>query len=113
VQFLWDVSSPPPRVRILCIRPWTASLAPLRAVLRDAGIAAVITRIDIEPALEAALARGARFDVIVHDPSTPGMPRELVDARLREHRLTLPVVPFHTLDAVVAAIAQVAQSLLN
>jgi hypothetical protein len=113
VQFPQCVSSGIPRVRILFIRPWTASLSPVREALRDAGIAAMITRVDIEPALNAALGRGGRFDVVIHDASTPGIPREVLDARLREHRRAIPVVPLQALDDLVAAVRVVLRSQLN
>jgi len=78
-------------VKVLLIRPWIHSLAPVRAALRSAGIEARFTRVDIEPALHAALARGG-FDVAIVDPATPGLMPSSIDACLREHRVTLPVL---------------------
>jgi len=46
------------KINVLLIRSWIHPLAPLRAALHDAAIDARFTRIDIEPALNAALARG-------------------------------------------------------
>ncbi|MBV8762683.1 MAG: hypothetical protein JO257_35685 [Deltaproteobacteria bacterium] len=46
---------------------------------------------DIEPALNAALARG-QHDLILFDPITPGLPRATIEARLREHRVDLPII---------------------
>lgn len=79
-------------VRILLVRAWTEPLAPLRAALRTAGLVAHIVRVDIEPALHAALARGAKLDVVLFDPAVRGITRELLEARLREHRCWAPVV---------------------
>ena len=72
--------------RILVIRAWTEPLTRLRAALREAGVTVRITRVDIEPALNAALARSS-YDVVVWDPSC-AIARDLVDARLREHGRT-------------------------
>jgi hypothetical protein len=102
-----------PRARILLVRPWTATIAPVRAALRDAGISATITRIDIEPALNAALGRGTPFDVIVHDPGTPGLPLSVVEARLREHRRVIPIVSVTALDDIVVAVWTAIESRLN
>lgn len=90
-------------VRILVIRPWTESLAPLRALLRDAGISARFARVDIEPALDAALARGG-YDVIVFDPKTKELSLEVIVASLREHRRPIPIVVLGNLDVLVDAI---------
>jgi hypothetical protein len=57
-----------------------------RAALDDAGINATLTRVDIEPALNAAPSRSAKFDVVIHDAATPGIPRDLLEARLRAYR---------------------------
>jgi hypothetical protein len=78
-------------MKILLIRSWIHPIAPLRAALHDSGIDPRFTRVDIEPALNAALARGG-FDLAIFDPATPGLPRAVVDARLREQRFSLPVV---------------------
>ncbi len=85
------------KMRILLVRPWTEDLAPLRAELRGAGIDAQLVRIDFEPALNAALVRD-RFDAVIFDPKTPGITRELIETRLREHRRAAPVV---VLDSVL------------
>lgn len=76
--------------RILVIRAWTEPLTRLREALREAGIVVRITRVDIEPALNAALARNA-YDIVVWDPDS-AIARELVDARLREHGRTASIV---------------------
>lgn len=80
------VRRPAPRqeLRVLVIRPWTESLAELRAALESAGHTVHIVRVDFEAALHAALTRD-RFDAAILDPATPGISRELLEASLREH----------------------------
>lgn len=89
--------------QILLIRAWTASLAPFRAALRTAGLDARIHRVDIEPALNAALQR-TTFDVVIYDPETPGITRDMLDARTREHRCFAPVLIFEPLDTLVLCV---------
>jgi len=100
------------KVRILLIRPWTEPLAPFRAALRDAGIETRITRVDIEPALNAALSRG-RFDVVVFDPKTSDISRELLEVRLRENPQRTPVVVFKTLDVAIEQLKHALAARLN
>jgi DNA-binding NtrC family response regulator len=100
------------KVRILVIRPWTEPLAPLRNALREAGIEARISRVDIEPALNAALDR-SRFDVVVFDPTTRDISRELLDTCLRDHRHHAPVITFRTLEAAVGEIKHALAARLN
>lgn len=99
-------------VRILLIRPWTEPLAPLRAALRDADITARIARVDIEPALDAALSRGG-YDVIVFDPSTKDLTLDIIESRLREHRRMTPIVTLTGLERLAAAIKAALISRLN
>jgi hypothetical protein len=100
------------KVRILLVRPWTEPLGALRAALAAVGIEARISRVDIEPALNAALSRTS-FDVIVLDPSTPGITRELVEARLRDHRRLIQIVMFGDLDVTLAAIQRALHQRFN
>jgi DNA-binding response OmpR family regulator len=101
------MTSPTSMVKVLLIRPWIHSLAPLRASLRSAGLEARFTRVDIEPALNAALARGG-FDVAIVDPATPGLSHATIEARLREHRAEIPVI---VLEDVVSLGDQVKNAL--
>lgn len=87
-------------IRILLVRPWTRPLAPLRTALREAEIVARIVRVDIEPALNAALERGSKFDLVVFDPATRGITRDLIDARLRDHHRWIPVVTLESIRDV-------------
>jgi len=102
------------KVRILLIRPWTDPFAPFRAALRAVGIHARISRVDIEPALHAALGRSS-YDVIVLDPRTPGISRDVVDAGLREHARLIPVVVIDTdsAEAIAGAIKRTLDARLN
>lgn len=76
---------------VLLIRAWIRSVEPVRAALQRVGLDVHISRVDLEPALHAALTRRA-FDLILHDPDVPGLSRELVELRLREHRHAAPLV---------------------
>ncbi len=78
-------------MKVLLVRPWIHPLAPLRDALRVAGLDPRFTRVDIEPALNAALARGPH-DVVLFDPTTPALSRPLIEARLRDHRVDIPIV---------------------
>lgn len=100
------------KVRILLIRSWTESLAPLRAELRAAGFEAEIVRIDFEPALNAALAR-ERFDAVIFDPATGGIPRSVVETRLREHRRAAPLVVLGSLSTIGAELHRALAELRN
>jgi DNA-binding NtrC family response regulator len=97
------MTTPNTKIRILLVRPWTESLAPLRAELRAAGFDAQLVRIDFEPALNAALMRD-RFDVIIYDPTTRGITRELIETRLRENRRAVPVVVLDSVSTIARAI---------
>ena len=100
------------KVRILLIRPWTERLAPFRSALRDARIDARITRVDIEPALNAALGR-SEFDIVLFDPKTPNVTRELVELRIRDHRRAVPIVTWTTVEGVVDDIKHALAERLN
>ena len=112
VQKVRSMSATSEPVRILLIRPWTQPLAPVRAALREAGIIARIFRIDIEPALNAALERTG-YDLAVFDPATPGVTRELLEDRLRAHRRLMPIVTFDSLDTLVVSVKRALAQRLN
>jgi hypothetical protein len=78
-------------LRILLVRPWTEPLAPLRAALEAADLDARFHRVDIEPALNAALDRDS-YTVIVFDPQTPGITRGTLESSMRANRRTIPIV---------------------
>jgi DNA-binding NtrC family response regulator len=91
--------SPQP-LRILVVRTWTEPLASLRALFRAAGYKARLYLVDIEPALNAALERST-FHIVLYDPNTPGVSRDILDARMREHRSSIPVVTFTEPERIV------------
>jgi len=98
--------------RILLVRPWTEPIGHFRAALREAGIDAKIWRVDIEPALNAALER-ATYDVIVFDPSTPHITRATIEELVRDHHRLAPIVVFDSMESVVGAIKHVLTARLN
>lgn len=102
----------PTVVRILVIRPWTVSETPLRAALQRAGMAVEITRVDIEPAVNAALMRRS-YDVIVLDPATPTVTREDVEACLRAQQLRIPVVELRAVESLADDLQQAFANRLN
>jgi precorrin-6B methylase 1 len=97
--------------RILVIRAWTEPVAQLRAALRDAGVTVRITRVDIEPALNAALARSS-YDVVIFDPRC-SIPRDIVEARLREHGRTATIVVMEELGVTVTNIVHTLTARFN
>ena len=99
-------------IRILLIRAWTEPLAPLRAALEANDLDARFHRVDIEPALDAALDRGS-YTVIVFDPQTPGITRETLDARLRANRRAIPVVTLSDARTLAETIRQALRSHAN
>jgi hypothetical protein len=99
-------------LRILLVRPWTEPLAPLRAALEAQDLNARFHRVDIEPALNAALDRGS-YTVIVFDPRTPGITRETLDARMRANRRTMPIVTLGDARTLAEDIRQALRSHAN
>lgn len=88
-------------MKVLLVRPWIHPVAPLRDALRVAGFDPRFTRVDIEPALNAALVRGPH-DVILFDPATPSVSRATIEARLRDHRIDVPVIEIDGTTTTVA-----------
>lgn len=99
-------------IRILLIRPWTEPLAPIRAALEEAGVTARFHRVDIEPALDAAIHRGG-YTVIVFDPCTRGITREMIESRLKESRRTIPIVTLGDARTLADDIQQALRSHAN
>jgi tRNA/tmRNA/rRNA uracil-C5-methylase (TrmA/RlmC/RlmD family) len=99
-------------IRILLIRAWTEPLAPLRAALEAHDLNARFHRVDIEPALNAALDRD-NYTVIVFDPRTPGITRETLDSRMRANRRTIPVVTLGDPRTLAEDILQILRSHAN
>lgn len=99
-------------IRILLIRPWTEPLAPLRIALERAAIAARFHRVDIEPALNAALYRGG-YDLVVLDPRTPAISLELVEACMKANRRSVPIVTLGDPSTLGDAIRNALRAQLN
>jgi hypothetical protein len=89
---------------ILVVVPWTIDLTGLRASLRAEEIHAIVTRVDLEPALEAALTR-TRFDAVVYLSPTPSLALNLVETAVRVRGRAVPVVVVDQLAAAAAKIA--------
>jgi hypothetical protein len=97
--------------RILVIRAWTEPLTRFREALREAGVAVRITRVDIEPALNAALARSP-YDVVVWDPAC-AIARDIVEARLREHGRTASIIVMGDIAETAAKVAHTLTARFN
>jgi hypothetical protein len=78
-------------IEILVIRSWLLPVAAIRMALRDAGIHGRIERVDIEPALHAALTR-TRFAMVVYDAATPGLSYDTVVTCMRDTGYEPPIV---------------------
>jgi len=76
--------------RVLVIQPWTVETATITSSLREAGIAARVTTIDFEAALDAALHHEA-FDVAIYD-ETPGLTEATVRECFRRNQRAIPLV---------------------
>lgn len=112
MQKLRTMAAATTKARVLVIMPWTKSLATIRTALNDAGCSSRIMRVDIEPALNAALSRG-NFDLILLDPATHEVPLDVVEARLREHRRCIPIVNLESTENLVDAIKEALLAHLN
>ena len=91
-------------LRILVVQPWTADLARIDRALRNVGIAATLTRVDFEAALDAVLVR-ERFDAAIFDPSTPVVTQETIEACLRRSDRRVPVVVLDAIETLGQRIA--------
>jgi hypothetical protein len=100
------------KVRILVIRTWTEPIGPLRAALAEAGLDVRIVRVDIEPALNAALDR-EYFEAIVFDPRTPNITRAMLDEQLWTRQQRPAVIVFESITDAVERIKHVVAQLLN
>src|SRR5438477_13135043 len=58
-------------LEVLVIQFWIRDPDPIRRALASAGLDVHITRVDIEPSLNAALDR-AGYAVVIYDPEAPG-----------------------------------------
>jgi hypothetical protein len=99
-------------LRILVIQPWIAELAPIEASLRAAEIDAALVRVDFHAALTAALARD-RFDLAILDPSTPDLPREVVEACVQASGRAIPLIVLGEPAAIGAQILRALAARVN
>ena len=99
-------------IRILLVRSWLHRLEPIRTALRAAGFSPSFVRVDIEPALHAALTRGG-FDVVIIDSTLRRITREVVRARIGELRPGTPLVVLGSLHDLGARIAAVLEARRN
>jgi hypothetical protein len=86
-------------VRLLLIQTWVIATDGLRARLAAAGFTAWITRVDFEAALDAACWR-RDFDAVIVNPATPGLPVAIVEARMKELGIDVPVVELDDLETL-------------
>ncbi len=90
--------------RVLVIQFWIRELDPIARALSEAGIEAALTRVDIEPALHAALVRDD-FDVAIYEPEIPGLSRREIEACLGANGRDLPLVILEDLDSLGTRVA--------
>ena len=102
-QLAWMPTLPRP-LRILWLHSWVRPTQALREALGDAGYRADVTRVDIEPALNAAITR-RDFEVAIVDGDV-GIARELVERRFREHRISAPLLDHDTSATLVRRIEE-------
>jgi hypothetical protein len=79
------------KVSVLVVQMWVHDLKEIRAALQEAGLTATITRVDLEPALGAALEWGD-FDVVIYDARTTAISREALIDCLRVRGRNTPIV---------------------
>jgi hypothetical protein len=99
-------------VHLLLVRAWVHRLEPVVDALRDIGFDLRVVQVDLEPGLNAALGR-QRFDLVIHDPAMTTLPRELIEARLRDHRQATPIISLGAIDELAEAVASALAAVLN
>lgn len=78
-------------LRVLFVKSWVEDLEPALAVLEASGFDVSYERVDLAPALWAALDRRG-WDVLVCDWKTPQLSLFAVGAIVREYAASLPLV---------------------
>ena len=86
-------------LRVLFVKSWVDDLGPALAALRDAGLDVTHERVDIAPALWAALER-ARWDVIVCCWKTPQLTISAVNKIISQCKHKPPVVVLDRLETL-------------
>lgn len=88
----------PHTIELLAIQFWIHDPGPIHRAVHLAGFTARIQRVDIEPALHAALGRQA-WDLVIVDPATPDLSQVSVQRAMDGFRRNAPLI---VLDDVVA-----------
>lgn len=102
------VSGPLPTIDVLAIQFWIHDPALIRDAVHAAGFIARIKRIDIEPALHAALGRQP-WHLVIYDPATPDLSLETVRRAMRAFRRRVPVVIVGDVTPLVEQVRRVLQ----
>jgi DNA-binding NtrC family response regulator len=79
------------KLHILVVQSWTCDVRPIRDSLEAAGLDVSIMRVDIEPALHAALTWG-QYDLVIYDPEATTISRTTVEECLYATRSNLPFI---------------------
>ena len=79
------------KLHVLLVQSWTNDVAPVRAALRRAGLQVALNRVDIEPALHAALV-SRPYALVIYDPSTSALSRAVLERCLRSCQRDIPVI---------------------
>lgn len=97
------------QLQILLIQYWIHDVRPIRTALEAAGISAAITRVDIEPALHAALTT-ARYDLVIYDPATSSLSHAAAEECLRSVRKDLELIIADDVDGLAARVLAALQA---
>lgn len=100
------------KMRVLVVQFWVHDSRPVRDALAAADIDADLVRVDIEPAVNAALSWG-RYAAILYDPATTTVSLAAVEQCMRANQCAAPLVvadDLSTLGARVLAAVRRTQS---
>ena len=86
-----DVASHRGKLHVQVVQSWTHDVAPIRDALRRAGLQVALTRVDIEPALHAAVI-SKPYALVIYDPATTAMSQAVLERCLRSCQRDIPVV---------------------
>ena len=94
-------------IELLAIQFWIHDPGPIKRAAQSAGFIARIKRVDIEPALNAALGR-QHWDLLLMDPATPNLSIEAVRRAMKAFRCSAPLI---VIDDVATLPDQLQQAL--
>ena len=80
-----------PKMRVLVIQFWVHDSRPIRDALAACDIDADLVRVDIEPAVNAALSWG-RYGLVIYDPTTTSVSLAAVEQCMRANQCAAPLV---------------------